>query len=59
MAIGPWQLLIIGGLLILLFGKGKVSNLMGELGKGITNFKKGLSQEENTPTDDLSEIIKD
>lgn len=59
MTIGPWQLLIIGILLVLLFGKGKVSNLMGELGSGISGFKKGLKQENITPSDRPSNSIKD
>ena len=39
---GPWQLLLIAVVVLVLFGKGKVSNLMGEVGKGITAFKKGV-----------------
>jgi sec-independent protein translocase protein TatA len=42
-----WQLLIIGALVLLLFGgKGKISGMMEELAKGIKGFKKGLSDEE-------------
>ena len=43
MQMGPWQLLVIGIVVLVLFGKGKVSSLMGEVGKGITAFKKGVS----------------
>ncbi len=39
---GPVQLLLIAVVVLVLFGKGKVSNLMGEVGKGITAFKKGV-----------------
>jgi sec-independent protein translocase protein TatA len=42
MQIGPWQILIIGIVVLVLFGRGKISNLMGEVGKGITAFKKGV-----------------
>jgi sec-independent protein translocase protein TatA len=35
-------LLLIAIVVLVLFGKGKVSNLMGEVGKGITAFKKGV-----------------
>ena len=42
MQVGPWQLLIVGIVVIVLFGRGKVSSLMGEFGKGITAFKKGV-----------------
>jgi sec-independent protein translocase protein TatA len=39
---GPWQILVIGIVVLILFGRGKVSSLMGEVGKGITAFKKGV-----------------
>ncbi len=42
MQMGPWQILIIGIVVLVLFGRGKISNLMGEIGKGITSFKKGV-----------------
>lgn len=41
--IGLPGLLLIAVVVIVLFGKGKVSSLMGEVGKGITAFKKGVS----------------
>ncbi len=44
MQMGPWQLLLIAVVLLVLFGRGKVSSLMGEVGKGITAFKKGVSE---------------
>ena len=40
--IGIPGLLLIAVVVLVLFGKGKVSNLMGEVGKGITAFKKGV-----------------
>ena len=42
--IGPMGLLLIAVVVIVLFGRGKVSSLMGEVGKGITAFKKGVSE---------------
>jgi sec-independent protein translocase protein TatA len=42
MQIGPWQILIIAIVVLVLFGRGKISSLMGEVGKGITAFKKGV-----------------
>ena len=39
---GVTEILIIGVVLLVLFGRGKVSSLMGEVGKGITAFKKGV-----------------
>ena len=40
---GPLPLLIIVIIVLVLFGRGKVSSLMGEFGRGITAFKKGIS----------------
>lgn len=44
MQMGPWQLLLIAAVVLVLFGRGKVSSLMGEVGKGITAFKKGVKE---------------
>ncbi|MFY0682479.1 MAG: twin-arginine translocase TatA/TatE family subunit [Thalassovita sp.] len=44
MALGPWQLLIIAVVVLALFGRGKISSLMGEVGKGITSFKRGVNE---------------
>lgn len=41
--IGIPGLLLIAVVVLVLFGKGKVSSLMGEVGKGITSFKKGMN----------------
>jgi sec-independent protein translocase protein TatA len=43
------QLLIVLLLVVLLFGKGKVSDLMGDVAKGIKSFKKGLADEDAAP----------
>ncbi|MFN0116338.1 MAG: twin-arginine translocase TatA/TatE family subunit [Paracoccaceae bacterium] len=43
MQMGPWQILLIAIVVLVLFGRGKVSALMGEVGKGITAFKKGVT----------------
>lgn len=40
---GPLPLLMIVIVVLVLFGRGKVSSLMGEFGRGITAFKKGIS----------------
>ncbi|MBL9059905.1 MAG: twin-arginine translocase TatA/TatE family subunit, partial [Mangrovicoccus sp.] len=38
---GPLEILLIAAVVLVLFGRGKVSSLMGEVGKGITAFKQG------------------
>ncbi|HMQ91649.1 MAG TPA: twin-arginine translocase TatA/TatE family subunit [Amaricoccus sp.] len=40
--IGPAGLILIAIVVLVLFGRGKVAGLMGEVGKGITSFKRGL-----------------
>tara|TARA_B100001029_G_scaffold103788_1_gene85543 strand:- start:2942 stop:3142 length:201 start_codon:yes stop_codon:yes gene_type:complete len=52
MSIGFWQIAIVVILVVLLFGRGKISSLMGDVAKGIKSFKKGMSSDEiedNTP----------
>lgn len=39
---GPWGLLLIAVVVLVLFGRGKIAGLMGEVGKGITAFKRGV-----------------
>jgi len=41
--IGLPGILLIAVVVLVLFGRGKISSLMGEVGKGITSFKKGVS----------------
>ena len=43
MSIGVWQIAIVVVLVVLLFGRGKISSLMGDVAKGIKSFKKGMS----------------
>ena len=49
MSIGIWQIAIVVILVVLLFGRGKISSLMGDVAKGIKSFKKGMS--DDTPSD--------
>ena len=47
MSIGIWQIAIVVILVVLLFGRGKISSLMGDVAKGIKSFKKGMSDNPN------------
>ena len=52
MSIGFWQIAIVAVLIVLLFGRCKISSLMGDVAKGIKSFKKGMASdpvEDNTP----------
>lgn len=42
-----WHWLIVLAIVLLLFGRGKIPELMGDVAKGIKNFKKGMSDEDN------------
>ena len=47
MGISFWQIAIVVVLVVLLFGRGKISALMGDVAKGIKSFKKGMSSDGN------------
>ena len=47
MGISFWQIAIVVVLVVLLFGRGKISSLMGDVAKGIKSFKKGMSSDTN------------
>ena len=55
MSIGFWQIAIVVVLVVLLFGRGKISDLMGDVAKGIKSFKKGMKD----PTQDSKDPIQD
>jgi sec-independent protein translocase protein TatA len=44
-----WHWLIVGILVLLLFGKGRFSDMMGDVAKGIKSFKKGMTEEDEAP----------
>ena len=54
MSIGIWQIVIVVALVVLLFGRGKISELMGDVAKGIKSFKKGMSSEDDTDDKNIS-----
>ena len=51
MSIGIWQIAIVVILVVLLFGRGKISSLMGDVAKGIKSFKKGMASDVTDDTD--------
>lgn len=57
--IGLPGLLLIAVIVLVLFGKGKVSSLMGEVGKGITAFKRGVSDSNKEIEEAQVEAAKD
>ena len=51
MGISFWQIAIVVVLVVLLFGRGKISSLMGDVAKGIKSFKKGMATDASDATD--------
>jgi len=59
MGISFWQIAIVVALIVLLFGRGKISDLMGDVAKGIKSFKSGMKdssseQSKSTSTEESS-----
>ena len=54
MSIGFWQIAIVVVLVVLLFVRGKISSLMGDVAKGIKSFKKGMKEPEQDLTESSS-----
>ena len=61
MSIGFWQIAIVVILVVLLFGRGKISSLMGDVAKGIKSFKRGMATDstEDLEPKNISENNKD
>ena len=60
MSIGFWQIAIVVILVVLLFGRGKISSLMGDVAKGIKSFKKGMANDgEDSEPKNISENNQD
>ena len=61
MSIGIWQIAIVVILVVLLFGRGKISSLMGDVAKGIKSFKKGMASDvtDDVETKNISDENKD
>jgi len=48
MSIGPWQIILILVIVLIIFGAGKLPRVAGDLAKGIKNFKKGMNEEDKS-----------
>ncbi|MBL4905891.1 MAG: twin-arginine translocase TatA/TatE family subunit [Sneathiella sp.] len=47
MSIGPWQIILILVIVLIIFGAGKLPRVAGDLAKGIKNFKSGMSDDDS------------
>lgn len=45
-SIGPFQIIIIALVILVLFGRGRISEMMGDFGKGVKSFRQGLNDED-------------
>ena len=54
---GPsfWQIAVVIVIVVLLFGRGKISSLMGDVAKGIKSFKKGISENPDSSNKDTED----
>ncbi len=57
--IGLPGILLIAVVVLVLFGRGKISGIMGEVGKGITSFKKGVSDGAKELEEEAADAAKD
>ena len=56
---GIWQWVVVGLIVVLLFARpGKISGLMGDFGKGLSNFKKGM-KDEGSEKQNIEEDVSD
>ena len=49
--IGVWQILIVALVILVLFGRGRISEMMGDFGKGVKSFKQGVADEDTGGAD--------
>jgi len=57
MSIGIWQIVLILAIVLILFGAGKLPRVMGDVAKGIKNFKTGMKEEEGTDESSSDETV--
>ncbi|HZW47735.1 MAG TPA: twin-arginine translocase TatA/TatE family subunit [Microvirga sp.] len=53
-----WHWIVVGLIVVLLFGRGKISDLMGDVAKGIKAFKKGMSEDDAAKPVQPSEPVR-
>ena len=47
MNVGPFQIIIIALVILVLFGRGRISEMMGDFGKGVKSFRQGLNEDDS------------
>jgi sec-independent protein translocase protein TatA len=59
MSIGIWQIVLILAIVLILFGAGKLPRVMGDVAKGIKNFKTGMKEEEGAEEVDKDQVVSE
>ena len=54
MSIGIWQVVLVLVIVLILFGAGKLPKVMGDVAKGVKNFKSGLKDEDDEPKEAIA-----
>ena len=57
--LGGWEWIIVLVIVLLLFGPGRISNIAGELGRGIKSFREGLSNPKEDKKDETTEASQE
>jgi sec-independent protein translocase protein TatA len=50
-SLSAFHWIVVAGVVALLFGRGKISGLMGDVAQGIKSFKKGMAEDESAPSE--------
>lgn len=58
MGLSVWQIALVAVLFLLLFGRGKIPQLMGDLADGIKSFKKGVADDSDEKEEPASAHLK-
>ena len=56
MGIGVWQVVLILVIVLIIFGAGKLPRVMGDVAKGIKNFKSGMNEEPSAGSEDAKPV---
>ena len=57
--VGPWQIILIIAVALLMFGVKKIPELMSGIGKGMKDFKKAIKEDDETPKETPKESPKE
>jgi sec-independent protein translocase protein TatA len=59
MGIGVWQVVLVLVIVLIIFGAGKLPRVMGDVAKGIKNFKSGMAEEGDKPAQEKAAVTED